>query len=74
MSNLQLHAITLENVNILQLITSTILITPTLVLIFFHILVLQEYLVLMKSRILLKPVLGGLRIVSHSISSHEQTQ
>ena len=38
----------------------------------FHILVLQEYWVLMESRILLKPVLGGMRIVALSISSHEQ--
>ena len=36
MSYLQLHVITLENVNILQLITITILITPTLVLIIFQ--------------------------------------
>ena len=45
-----------------------------IVLIFFHILVLQEYWVLTESRILLKPVLGGVRIVALSISSHEQTQ
>ena len=42
----------------------------------FHFLVLQEYWVLTESRILLKPVLGGVRIiiVALSISSHEQTQ
>ena len=40
----------------------------------FHILVLQEYWVLTESRIQLKPVLGGVRIVAISISSHEQTQ
>ena len=45
-----------------------------IVLIFFHILVLQEYWVLTKSRILLKLVLGGVRIVALSINSHEQTQ
>ena len=39
----------------------------------FHVLVLQEYWVLVESRILLKPVLGGVRIVALSISSHEQT-
>ena len=33
-------------------------------LIFFHILVLQEYWVLMEIRILLKPVLGDVRIVA----------
>ena len=38
--------------------------------IFFHILVLKEYWVLTESRILLKPVLGGVRIVALSISSH----
>ena len=42
-----------------------------IVLIFFHILVLQENWVLMKSRI--PPVLGGVRIVALSFSSHEQT-
>ena len=45
-----------------------------IVLIFCHILVLQEYWVLTESRILLKPVLGGVRIVALFISSHEQTQ
>ena len=45
-----------------------------IVLIFFHILVLQEYCVLTESRIPFKPVLGGVRIVALSISSHEQTQ
>ena len=34
-------------------------------LIFFHILILQEYWVLTESRILLKPVLGGVRIVAN---------
>ena len=33
----------------------------------------QEYWVLMESRILLKLVLGGVRIVALSINSHEQT-
>ena len=42
--------------------------------IFFHTRVLQEYWALTESRIPLKPVLGGVRIVSFSISSHEQTQ
>ena len=41
---------------------------------FFHILVLQEYWVLTEIIIPLKPVLGGVRIVTLSISSHEQTQ
>ena len=45
-----------------------------IVLIFFHILVLQKYWVLAESRIRLKPVLGGVRIVALSSSSHEQTQ
>ena len=45
-----------------------------IVLIFFHILVLQEYWSLKESKILLKPVLGGVRIVALSISSHGQTQ
>ena len=45
-----------------------------IVLLFFHILVLQEYLVLKESRIPVKPVLGGVKIVALSISSHEQTQ
>ena len=40
----------------------------------FHILVLKEYWVLTESRIPLKPVLGDVRIVALSISSHEQTQ
>ena len=40
---------------------------------FFHILVLQKYWVLTESRIPIKPVLGGMRIVALSISSHEQT-
>ena len=39
--------------------------------IFFNVLVLQEYWVLRESRILLKPVLGGVRIVALSISSHK---
>ena len=43
-------------------------------LIFFHILVLREYWVLTVGIIPLKPVLGGVRIVAFSISSHEQTQ
>ena len=42
--------------------------------IIFLIPVLQEYGVLTESRIPLKPVLGGVRIVALSISSHEQTQ
>ena len=33
--------------------------------------VLQEYWVLMERRKLLKPVLGGMRIVALSISSHD---
>ena len=45
-----------------------------IVLIFYHIRVLQEYWVLTDSRIPLKPVLGGVRIVAFSISSHVQTQ
>ena len=45
-----------------------------IVLIFFHILVIKNKLVLAESRIPLKPVLGGVRIVALSISSHEQTQ
>ena len=40
----------------------------------FHILVLQEYWVMTESRILLKPVLGSVRIVALSVRSHEQTQ
>ena len=36
--------------------------------------VLLEYWVLRERSILLKPVLGGVRIVASSISSHEQTQ
>ena len=40
----------------------------------FHILVLQEYWVLTEIRILLKPVLGGVRIVALSITPYEQTQ
>ena len=39
-----------------------------------RILVLREYCVLTESRILLTPVLGGVRIVALSVSSHEQTQ
>ena len=39
----------------------------TVLLIFFHILVLQEYWVLTESRMLLKQVLGGVRIVALSI-------
>ena len=42
--------------------------------IFFQILVLQEYWILTESRILLKAVLGCVRNVALSISSHEQTQ
>ena len=45
-----------------------------MVFIFFHILVLQEYWVLSKSSIPLKQVLWGVRIVTLSISSHEQIQ
>ena len=45
-----------------------------IVLIFFHILILLEYWVLVESRTPLKPVLGGVRMVALSISSHEQTQ
>ena len=41
---------------------------------FFHIMDIQEKWVLTESRIPLKPVLGGVRIVALSISSHEQTQ
>ena len=37
--------------------------------IFFHILFLQEYWFLTESRILIKSVLGGMRIVALSISS-----
>ena len=44
-----------------------------IVLIIFHNMVLQEYRVLTESRIPLKLVLGGVRIVALSISSHEQT-
>ena len=40
----------------------------------FHILVLRGYWVLTESRIPLKPVLGDIRIIALSISSHEQTQ
>ena len=39
----------------------------------FHVLVLREYWVLTESSIPLKAVLGGVRIVVLSISSHEQT-
>ena len=42
-----------------------------IVLIFYHILVLREFRVLTENRILLKPVLGGVRIVALSIISHE---
>ena len=42
-----------------------------IVLIFFHILVIKEYWALMESRILLKLVLGDVRIVELSVSSHE---
>ena len=45
-----------------------------IVLICVPILVLQEYWALTEIRIGLKPVLGGLRIVAHSINSHEQTE
>ena len=44
------------------------------VLIFFHSLVLWKYLVPTEIRILLKPVLGGMRIVALSITPYEQTQ
>ena len=47
---------------------------PIIFMIFFHTLVLQEYWVLTESRLSLKPVLGGVRIVALSISSHKQTQ
>ena len=40
----------------------------------FHILVLREYWVLTEKIIPLKLVLGGVRIVALSVSSHEQTQ
>ena len=40
----------------------------------FHILVLQEYWVVTENRIPLKLMLGGMKIVALSISSHEQTQ
>ena len=40
----------------------------------FHILVRQVHWVLMENRISLKPVLGGIRSVALSISSHEQIQ
>ena len=45
-----------------------------IVLIFFHNLVFQQYWVLTESRIPVRPVLGDVRIVALSISSHEQTQ
>ena len=45
-----------------------------IMLIFLHILVLQEYWVLTETRIPLKPMLGGVKIVALSVSSHEQTQ
>ena len=45
-----------------------------IVLIFFHVLVLQEYWVLAQSKIPLRLVLGGVRSVALSISSHEQRQ
>ena len=45
--------------------------SPVVLLIFFHILFLREYWILTESRIPLKPVLGGMRIVVLSISSHE---
>ena len=41
---------------------------------FFYILVFWEYWVLTKSRIPLKLVLGGVRVVALSISSHELSQ
>ena len=40
----------------------------------FHNLVFQQYWVLTESRIPLKSVLGEVRIIALSISSHEQTQ
>ena len=43
-------------------------------LIFFHTLVLRVYWVQTESRITLKLVLGSVRIVALSISSHEQTR
>ena len=46
----------------------------SLKLMFFHILVLKEYWVLTERRIPRKPVLGGVKIVALSISTHEQTQ
>ena len=42
-----------------------------IVMILFHILVLDEYWILKESRIPLKPVLGGVRIVALSITSHD---
>ena len=43
-----------------------------IVLIFFHILIIPEHWVLPKSRIPAQLVLGGVRIVALSISSHKQ--
>ena len=45
-----------------------------LVLIFFHILDFLEHWVLRESIIPLKPVIGGMRVVALSISSHKKTQ
>ena len=45
-----------------------------IVLIFYHILIIPEHWVLPKSRIPAQLVLGGVRIVAPSISSHEQAQ
>ena len=44
------------------------------IVLFFHFIVFQEYWVLTESKIPLKRVLGGIRIVALSISSHEQAQ
>ena len=40
----------------------------------FHNVAFKQYWVLMESIILLKPVLGDMRIIALSISSHEHTQ
>ena len=44
------------------------------IVLIFHILVDLEYWVLTESRIQLNPMLGGVRNVAFSISSHEQTK
>ena len=59
-------------VNTLKMCTGDV--GPEQSLVLFHILVLQVYWVLMENRIPLKLVLGGIRIIALSISSHEQTQ